>query len=431
MAAGEPERIQDLPKFLEQIELVDGMSRLLAFARFCSPLLKLMGVDTEKLKNINPEVEELKPQLLALAKLPDRFNAAFGQRGWIAFEQMNIEVALKAVEMAESGNPDAGEQILVDHYSAEELEVHLRWMRNIKAFFVRLDLLELARQDHAAGRYHACIPVVLSQIDGLVSDVVENNRGFFADGSDLRAWDCMAGHSSGLSTLSDIMKRGVQKTTKDAMTIPYRNGILHGRSLGYNNQKVSAKTWAALFSIREWALKVEAGTAAPTATPAKPGLKEMIDSLNSSRQKTAEVKELCDAWVPRSCVDLPVTVTGPEQFPDDTPEHALATFFTLLKKGNFGHLTQCLSPSHNEGTKPGYMREVFESLSIVDVQFTAVNDEAPALTEIDVTIQVERDGELKQHEKSFRLIHHAGDGSPMPRNGHGKWGLVTWEFYCF
>lgn len=428
MSLDEPKKIQDLPKFAEQVELVDGMTFLLKIANLCSPLLRLMGVDTEALKKTKSEFEDIKLQLVALAQLPDRFNTAFGKMGWVAYEQMKTDVALNAVELAELGDPEAGENILVEHYTAEEIENHLRWMGSIKAMnSERRSLLELARIDHAAGRYHASVPVVLAQIDGTVADIVENNRGFFSEGSDLRAWDCLAGHSSGLSTLSDIMKKGVQKTTSEPMTIPYRNGILHGRSLGYNNRTVSAKAWAALFSIKAWAIKVEAGTAAPPQSKPKPGLKDLVESLKKY-EENQKIKKFQADWVPRQGPTTSVRVSSPEQFSAETPEYVLARFFHLLAKSNFGYLVQCVSPYLNEGLKPGEVRSVFGGVSIVSVEFNTVTDTAPAVTEIGVKLEIERSGELQTFEQKFRLLYYGENGEPLPRNAVGRWGVLNWRF---
>ena len=57
--------------------------------------------------------------------------------------------------------------------------------------------------------------------------------------------------------LAKILGNGRKKTTTEALSLPYRNGILHGRDLGYDNKMVAAKSWAALFAVREWAYKVE------------------------------------------------------------------------------------------------------------------------------------------------------------------------------
>jgi hypothetical protein len=50
-------------------------------------------------------------------------------------------------------------------------------------------LAQFALEDHKAQRFHASIPVVLALTDGLVSEISENQRGLFAEGVDLRAWD--------------------------------------------------------------------------------------------------------------------------------------------------------------------------------------------------------------------------------------------------
>src|SRR3970040_376253 len=128
-----------------------------------------------------------------------------------------------------------------------------------EAFEPRRELTKLALDDYRVGRYHASIPVLLAQIDGLVSELHERQRGFFAEDADMQAWDSLAAHSKGLNQLSAIFRKGRRKTSTERIDIPYRHGILHGRDLGYANQIVAAKTWAALFAVREWALKVERG----------------------------------------------------------------------------------------------------------------------------------------------------------------------------
>ena len=46
--------------------------------------------------------------------LPDRFNDAFGDCGWIISEAMNFEVAAACVVKAESGDVDGAEPDLID-----------------------------------------------------------------------------------------------------------------------------------------------------------------------------------------------------------------------------------------------------------------------------------------------------------------------------
>jgi len=58
---------------------------------------------------------------------------------------------------------------------------------------------------------------------------------------------------------------------------------MHGMDLGYDNKIVAAKTWAALFAAREWALKAEQGLLEEQPEEPKKSWREVfhgIDELN-------------------------------------------------------------------------------------------------------------------------------------------------------
>ncbi len=56
----------------------------------------------------------------------------------------------------------------------------------------RYSLIQKAFEDHFAGRYYASIPLFLIIIDGSVNDFTKS-KGFFADGTEVTAWDCLVG----------------------------------------------------------------------------------------------------------------------------------------------------------------------------------------------------------------------------------------------
>ena len=89
----------------------------------------------------------------------------------------------------------------------------------------------------------------------MVSELHEKRRGFFAEEVDLQAWDSIAAYSKGLNVLVSIFQKGRKTTRIKPIFLPYRHGIIHGMDLGYDNKVVAAKTWAALFATRDWALR--------------------------------------------------------------------------------------------------------------------------------------------------------------------------------
>jgi hypothetical protein len=158
--------------------------------------------------------------------------------------------------------------VLADHYNEKAIDfifMHCEWS---DAFVIRWDLAQAAKREYLAGRYDSGVPMQLMLLDGFVNDIAQ--MGFFTDRTDLTAWDSIAAHDSGLKRLAEIFGTKRTKTTKDSITIPYRNGILHGRDLGYANKTVAAKCWAALSAISDWAAALRDGRKQPKPKPPHP-----------------------------------------------------------------------------------------------------------------------------------------------------------------
>ena len=260
--------IRDIPTIKKNLEDMRNMAMFKRTMPFLRPVLRIFGVETDKMDEALANVDDLVRQAEELAQIPDQFNDLFASRGWIIYDLLNLDVAKSAINKAVSGDFDGAETDLVDYYSVETVRWKLRTMNAVEAFRPRMPLAQKALTDYEEERYHACIPVVLALLDGLVNELHEKRRGFFAQNVDLTAWDSIAAHSRGLNVLSEIFQKGRRKTTTEQITIPYRNGILHGMDLGYDNKIVAAKTWAALFATRDWALKAEKGHI--TAPPEEP-----------------------------------------------------------------------------------------------------------------------------------------------------------------
>ena len=241
-------QIPQLAELKEQLQNVQSVEKIL-------PLLSLLGVDTDGMDQQFASLRDLGEQANELALLPDAFNDLLSEKGWIMYDHMNVEVAKSTIKLARQGNIDDAEKHLVDYYTPDIVEWLLRMMWSVKAFHARMPLAEKALQDYKEERYHACVPVVLALLDGMVNEIHYKRglpaRGFFADGVDLTAWNSLAGHSKGLSVLVRIFQKSRTKTTTDTISVPYRNGILHGMDLNYDNKIVAAKAWAALFATRD------------------------------------------------------------------------------------------------------------------------------------------------------------------------------------
>lgn len=120
-------------------------------------------------------------------------------------------------------------------------------------FHQRARLLKLACDHHLEGRYDASIPIVHSQMEGLVMDVRPGKK-FFTKGSrkaDLVDPRTLIGIEACLASLQAIYGEDVSQTqTLGSLS---RHGIAHGRELAYDTLTNSAKSWSVLDALVEWA----------------------------------------------------------------------------------------------------------------------------------------------------------------------------------
>jgi len=240
---------------------LDNLSKTFERVAWLAPVARLFGRRGREIARHLDDARRTAGQAREMVTVPDRFNAAYLQRGWIASEALKFASMREAVLLAEAGELDQGDDGLVDAHDSDWLGFVLERLGPIRAFRTRRELLERALEDHRAGRYHASVPVVLAQVDGLVFDVAQASFYDSKRADRLYAANTLAGHPDGLAALSKMMGKHRSRTTTSILALPYRNGILHGRDLGYATKDVSTKAFCALGALREWALSVERGTA--------------------------------------------------------------------------------------------------------------------------------------------------------------------------
>jgi hypothetical protein len=408
-------RIIDNPSPKKLLESLDGLESLAQLL----PILEAFGFQDDGVKEALGQVKDLKKQAHIL-RIPDQFNAHFAKVGWVAYESFNLNLMRQAVELADAGQHKEAEQLLADYFDEENLEWLLMRMWGLEEFRPRDNLAQLAKDDYLAGRYHACIPSLLMLIDGLVNDIEQT--GFFAEGTDLTAWDSIAGHSSGLKALSDLFSTNRKKTTTEPITIPYRNGILHGRDLNYANKIVAAKCWAALFAVRDWAQAIKEGKKNPQPQEPEP-------SLSESLQKWYEVQNFqkrIGQWTKRTLeVGTDIPESGkPEDYGDRTPEKTFVEFMQYWMKNNYGDMSVIIHDAYNR-PKNKRAREVkmdFQHAKPISFRILSLTDTAPVMTHILVNLTYKLRDEEKNSELKIEMIHQDNEGNSALRDDlNGTW----------
>lgn len=282
--------------------IVEWVVRNRRFAIFLTRLLGSAGRETREML-LDPElmrqVEAGLPLMREQVDLPDRFNALLGPRGWTTFEDMDAAVVREAVRLAEAGDPEGAEDVLVRHFDAQTLREGVeRLCGELSVFGVREALLLAAIEDHREGRYHASVPVTLAQIDGIASDLT-NTKFFAKNPNRLVLSDTIVGHRSGLATLAGIMSLQRGQTSALEIDVPYRHGIMHGKDLGYANEKVSVKALTALLALGSWALEHDSNgrDAEPPFAPLDPNGIRFKDLARSMKEVASVIFRV---WFSRS-----------------------------------------------------------------------------------------------------------------------------------
>lgn len=425
------DRIRDIPTFRELIKKSENLSQFRKAFRVLKPILRMLGADVSSVEDAFDDLVDLESRTETLITTPDRFNELFADRGWIMYGDMDLAVAIEAIETAEEEGPEAGEQVLLDYYDAETVNFHLNRMQAVEAFRPRVRLARKALDDYRDEKFHACIPVVLALMDGLVQELHATAHGearaFSSEEADLTAWDSIAAHSEGLEKLAALMRKGRRKTRTDELTVPYRNGIMHGMDLGYDNKVVAAKTWAALFAVREWALKVEQDEI-EAPDDEKDDDSSLIESLQRLRE-SREIRRQAEQWEPREITvgdDIPPT-GSPSDYPTGTPSRALIEFLTWWQEDNYGYMAEALKRPGNGGSvRPGRIRDEFEHTTLNDFRILVVDDYSPAFTDITVALDREIFGEKDPAQVQVRMTYMEDDGSPAAYGVEpGTWHLTT------
>lgn len=411
MNAPQIKDIQSIKKILDDHKSFLLLKKSMYFLR---PVLRLIRVDVSKIDDAFEKLKEMEPQLTKLVTIPDKFNDTFAKQGWIMYEMMDLEVAEKAILLAGNDGLESAEQELADHYTPERVKWKLLTMYGVKAFWPRMDLANKALTDYTEKRYHACVPVVLALLDGMVNEIHGKQkgvrRGFSSDEADLESWDSIAAHSKGLNELKRIFNTGRYSTVAEQITIPYRNGILHGMDLGYDNKVVAAKAWAALFAAREWAMKAEHGLLEPQPEKPQKSWKDLFRDIDELNQIKTYQKE----WIPRECVpEENQIISENNEFVAGTPEHTLAEFLLLWKKRNYGKMGDHLSLFINGNESkvfPAQIRSIYSNKQLSGFTIDRIVETAPSITLISGIMSYVEDEIPLSKSKTIRIIAETPGG---------------------
>lgn len=428
----ENQKIRDNPSFQKVGQVIEG-AKVTKFATDLGffNIFKELGIDVDEdgiSENLSKMIE-LEEEFELLANIHDRFNEHFLEHGWIAHESINFGAMKKAVELADNGKFEEAEQVLIDGYD-EHLEMLIRIIKFVDEFRLRSDLIQKAFEDYKDKRYHSCIPVIFSVIDGVVADINEigGNKGFFAEGedNDIYAWDSIAAHQTGLNQLRKVLYQNRGKTTTEELDIPYRNGIVHGRDLGYANKKVAVKTWATLLALKDGLISIRRNG----KEPKEPEKFDLIKTAKLFKQR--ELRDnLFKEWKPRKLkMNIDFKASGdPSEYQDDSPEKSLVEFFEYWKNNKWGPLVNKLNNRYLEGDTLGKIifklkEGIFKDKKLKTYSIMGIVDDSAPITDIKVDLTIQKGDTILSKDIKFRMLYEREDGEMDIRGmKNGSWKI--------
>jgi hypothetical protein len=355
-------KISDNPSTEEMKALLPALQAVSSVAG----LLGRFGFKKEKLSSFAEQVKEITTQA-DIIELPDRFNAEFADKGWIAVgSALSVDVMKDALELKESGKSDEAEQVLVDWFTKENIELFaILRARRFHQAGLRDDQLKEALQLYLEERDMAAVPLILIACDGFASDV--SSISPFEKGADLSCFDSITGHSTSLPALMKLVTKGVRKSRDDEIDLPLRHGILHGRSLGYANKTVGAKAWLLMMALVDWAIDKSSEQERQEEYNQKKQ-ETLSDILHKSKKIQAD-KRAIEAFTPYE-------KAGPFEEPLDQngPEMAVTGFLTGWHAKNYGKMAKCVVNLTGKSAKKmaGDMRMMTEYVELTAYEIRSV-----------------------------------------------------------
>lgn len=352
-------RISDNPSNKEMKDLLPSLDVL-------GDTLDIFGVKGDKVEEFQRQVNDIMKQA-DIIHLPDRFNEAFGDRGWVAVgNALSVDMMKEALDLYDEGKADEAEDVLVGWFSKENIELFaiLRARRFHKAE-LREEQLKEALRLFLEERYIAAVPLILIACDGFASDVAPVSP--FEKDADLSCFDSITGHSTTLPSLIKLLTKGVRKSRDDEIDLPLRHGILHGRSLGYANKKVCAKAWLLMMALVDWAIDKLSEEERKGRHEKNKNL-SFIDSVKHHR-KVQEDQEAIDNFEPYEIAGPPVA-----PFSRDGPESVVMDFLTGWKDKNYGKMGRVVVNLTNKpiNKMAGEMRNMAEIVELLDYEIKLI-----------------------------------------------------------
>lgn len=359
------------------------------------------------------ELKGLESQIDEIVGVVDGFYQLLGTRNWIYHDDLSLP-SMREVIAAEDS--EAAEQKLIRYYQDRDaLKFPLLRLGRLAAIRPRLDLVEKAYEDYQAGRYYAAVLLLIAVMDGTVNDFDQSQRrGLHArDAEELIAWDSVTAHHLGLKHAHATFTKSFRKTTTDEVTELYRNGIVHGMVVNFDNVVVATKALNRLFAVTDWAINL-LEQAEPK--PQEPSPSEML----AKRAETRRDMKIIEAFSPSGQAVTDALNDG------DEVVRVVRDFLEAWQRKNFGAVSNTFmrfgSASGTAGRLAGEAKNLYRDFHLTDYLIKHVRHTAACLTLVDADLTVNG----ARYSVELRWVHSNDQGEVTVPGHAGAWRLAPY-----
>ncbi|MBG9988815.1 hypothetical protein HZY88_07505 [Aerococcaceae bacterium DSM 111176] len=358
----------------------------------------------------------------------DIYNKKFSKYGWIVHETLDLEVIINAVEKFESVGFDEAEKVILNYYE-DRFKTVKKYIFISKHFNTRKRIFELAYADFLEGRYYASIPLTLMMIDGVLNDL--KLKGFSASDEDYEVWDSISGHSSGLKQIHKIYTKSIRKTMEDTV-LPHRHGILHGRILNYDNEKLAIKCLALIIYIFDWIQSFNSEDYRKSKFLEENSNTFSIEDVVNHQNKMKKHDEYQKKWEEIKVKEIYYNKSDLEGLIKGTPEYEFMNFINNLNEKKYGlnnvYIPLNVRERHKKGHLSGKIRQEFEDFLPITVEKLYVENRGSATSTLKANLTYKSNYELNkevEREIEFLMVYQDSNGEPENRLiDKGQWVIM-------
>ena len=272
------------------------------------------------------------------------------------------------------------------------------------------DMIWKAYQSVRNERYSECVLLLLPVIDGITSKFfvdLGNDKGtIFASKTRQKITDetkkALKLIAPNLWEVLNVIGENRGSYNAEEITIPYRNGIVHGMDTNFDNKFTACKCWSLLFGIHRVTKMIREFKDVKTVKN-----KTQIQQMAESHQIEKDLTTF------RSRTKLKITDDGnfeTQNFDEKSPEYALQKFLIAWKQRNYKQmaiLTSDVTRSMNiierqRKTLASSIKEIKKDMSkydLVSCCYTEEIDEALSMT----TISCDLKFDVKNYDDEFSV----------------------------